>query len=69
MGKMGKKKREETKDQKKGMEGLQFNKGSKSKFKRSFFGVEDDPATSAILFLACVFCAPSSTKERMMWIV
>ncbi|PKA54654.1 hypothetical protein AXF42_Ash000489 [Apostasia shenzhenica] len=39
---------------------LHCNKGKACKFKRSFFGEEDDGASSAILLLACVFCAPKA---------
>ncbi|KAL4344387.1 hypothetical protein HN51_062588 [Arachis hypogaea] len=39
---------------------IQCNKGkSGSKFKRSSSSLEEDGASSAILFLACIACAPS----------
>ncbi|KAK7330595.1 hypothetical protein VNO77_24791 [Canavalia gladiata] len=37
---------------------IQCNKG-KGKFKRSSSNLEEDGASSAILFLACIACAPS----------
>ncbi|KAK1270591.1 hypothetical protein QJS04_geneDACA014064 [Acorus gramineus] len=57
---MGKKKREQAKDQRQEMAALQCNKGKACKFKRSFFSEEDDVATSAILLLACIVCSPST---------
>jgi hypothetical protein len=38
---------------------IQCNKGKTGKFKRSSSNVEDDGVSSAILFLACIACAPS----------
>jgi len=38
---------------------IQCNKGKASKFKRSSSNLEEDGASSAILFLACIACAPS----------
>lgn len=38
---------------------LQCNKGKACKFKRSCLTGEDDGASSAILLLACIACAPS----------
>ena len=35
------------------------NKGKASKFKRSSSNLEEDGASSAILLLACIACAPS----------
>ncbi|KAL5991169.1 hypothetical protein ACLOJK_012075 [Asimina triloba] len=39
---------------------LQCNKGKVSKFKRSSSIGEEDAASSAILLLACIACAPPS---------
>ncbi|KNA10139.1 hypothetical protein SOVF_147180 [Spinacia oleracea] len=38
---------------------MQCNKGKVNKFKRSTSNLEEDGASSAILFLACIACAPS----------
>lgn len=38
---------------------IQCNKGKAGKFKRSSSNLEEDGASSAILFLACIACAPS----------
>ena len=38
---------------------IQCNKGKAGKFKRSSSSLEEDGASSAILFLACIACAPS----------
>ncbi|WJX94467.1 hypothetical protein P8452_75882 [Trifolium repens] len=38
---------------------IQCNKGKTGKFKRSSSTVEGDGVSSAILFLACIACAPS----------
>ncbi|KAG2615563.1 uncharacterized protein LOC120663859 [Panicum virgatum] len=38
---------------------LPCNKGKACRFKRSCFSEEDDAASSAMLLLACVVCAPS----------
>ncbi|XP_062170707.1 uncharacterized protein LOC133876443 [Alnus glutinosa] len=38
---------------------MQCNKGKASKFKRSSSNLEEDGASSAILLLACIACAPS----------
>jgi len=38
---------------------IQCNKGKAGKFKRSSSNVEEDGLSSAILFLACIACAPS----------
>ncbi|OIW00282.1 hypothetical protein TanjilG_27533 [Lupinus angustifolius] len=38
---------------------IQCNKGKAGKFKRSSSNLEEDGASSAILFLACIVCAPS----------
>ncbi|CAJ1943689.1 unnamed protein product [Sphenostylis stenocarpa] len=38
---------------------IQCNKGKTGKFKRSSSNLEEDGASSAILFLACIACAPS----------
>ncbi|GMH01190.1 hypothetical protein Nepgr_003029 [Nepenthes gracilis] len=40
---------------------LQSNKGKASKFKRSSSSLEEDGVSSAILLLACIACAPSSS--------
>ncbi|GJM87638.1 hypothetical protein PR202_ga03614 [Eleusine coracana subsp. coracana] len=38
---------------------LPCNKGKACRFKRSCFSEEEDAASSAMLLLACVVCAPS----------
>ncbi|CAL0325308.1 unnamed protein product [Lupinus luteus] len=38
---------------------IQCNKGKAGKFKRSSSNLEEDGVSSAILFLACIACAPS----------
>ncbi|KAG4933043.1 hypothetical protein JHK87_047045 [Glycine soja] len=38
---------------------IQCNKGKAGKFKRSSSNLEEDGASSAILFLACIACSPS----------
>ena len=38
---------------------LPCNKGKACRFKRTCFSEEDDAASSAMLLLACVVCAPS----------
>ncbi|XP_030937301.1 uncharacterized protein LOC115962583 [Quercus lobata] len=38
---------------------MQCNKGKVCKFKRSSSNLEEDGASSAILLLACIVCAPS----------
>ncbi|KAJ7956090.1 Nuclear speckle splicing regulatory protein like [Quillaja saponaria] len=38
---------------------IQCNKGKVCKFKRSSSSLEEDGASSAILLLACIACAPS----------
>lgn len=38
---------------------IQCNKGKTGKFKRSSSNLEEDGVSSAILFLACIVCAPS----------
>jgi hypothetical protein len=38
---------------------IHCNKGKAGKFKRSSSNVEEDGLSSAILFLACIACAPS----------
>ena len=38
---------------------IQCNKGKAGKFKKSSSNVEEDGASSAILLLACIACAPS----------
>ncbi|KAI4343646.1 hypothetical protein L6164_010973 [Bauhinia variegata] len=38
---------------------IQCNKGKTGKFKRSSSSLEEDGASSAILLLACIACAPS----------
>ncbi|XP_065877060.1 uncharacterized protein [Euphorbia lathyris] len=40
---------------------IQCNKGKTSKFKRSISNLEDDGASSAILFLACIACTTPSS--------
>ncbi|KAK9726761.1 hypothetical protein RND81_05G235500 [Saponaria officinalis] len=45
--------------QKQSMQIMQCNKGNVIKFKRSSSNLEQDGASSAILFLACIACAPS----------
>ncbi|KAG1331348.1 hypothetical protein COCNU_02G013160, partial [Cocos nucifera] len=47
-------------DQRQEVMRLQCNKGKACKFKRSCFSEEEDAASSAILLLACIVCAPSS---------
>lgn len=37
---------------------MQCNKGKSGKFKRSSSNLEEDGASSAIFFLACIACAP-----------
>ncbi|KAI4336282.1 hypothetical protein L6164_014826 [Bauhinia variegata] len=41
---------------------IQRNKGKSGKFKRSSSNLEEDGASSAILLLACIACAPSYGK-------
>lgn len=41
---------------------LQCNKGKAFRFKRSFYGIEEDASLSAMLILACIVCSPLSTR-------
>ncbi|XP_021719933.1 uncharacterized protein LOC110687601 [Chenopodium quinoa] len=43
------------------MQIVQCNKSKVKKFKRSSSNLEEDGASSAIFFLACIACAPSSS--------
>ncbi|GAB2269715.1 hypothetical protein Dimus_004637 [Dionaea muscipula] len=45
--------------QQKQIQSIQCNKGKVPKFKRSSSNLEEDGASSAILILACIACAPS----------
>ncbi|GMH21532.1 hypothetical protein Nepgr_023374 [Nepenthes gracilis] len=47
--------------QKQKSEIMRLKKGKAGKFKRSSSVLEDDGASSAILLLACIACAPSYT--------
>nr|GMD38535.1 Nuclear speckle splicing regulatory protein like [Ipomoea batatas] len=46
-----------------GMLNMQSNKGRGHKFKRSFSDLQEDGASSAILLLACIACAPTSPHQ------
>ncbi|CAO2824707.1 unnamed protein product [Amaranthus hypochondriacus] len=54
--------RNQQQQQKQMVQIMQCNKGKINKFKRSTSSLEEDGASSAILFLACIACAPSSTS-------
>ena len=62
MKKSGKELYQHQQQQQQQMQKLQIqycNKGKASKFKRSSSNLEEDGASSAILLLACIACAPS----------
>ncbi|KAK9117457.1 hypothetical protein Sjap_016404 [Stephania japonica] len=40
---------------------VQYNKNKVCRFKKSYFSGEEDGASSAIILLACIACAPPST--------
>nr|GMD31997.1 Nuclear speckle splicing regulatory protein like [Ipomoea batatas] len=45
------------------VQGMLCNKGRGHKFKRSFSDLQEDGASSAILLLACIACAPTSPHQ------
>ncbi|KAK9119995.1 hypothetical protein Scep_018088 [Stephania cephalantha] len=40
---------------------MQYNKSKVCRFKKSYFSTEEDGASSAIILLACIACAPSTS--------
>lgn len=50
--------KQQQQQQQKQIMNMHCNKGKASKFKRSTSNLEDDGASSAILFLACIACTP-----------